>query len=56
MKRLKLEAFKAQNIDKATKQATDKLLGQVLGDCHDEPSTGGGHIPNGGSDRSNLVQ
>ena len=43
MKRLRLEAFKAQNINKNKKQATDKLLGQVLGDCHDDaPSDGGG--------------
>ena len=42
MKRLTLEAFKAQNINKITKQATDKLLGQVLGDCHDDHGSGGG--------------
>lgn len=35
MKRLNLEAFKAKNIKPETKQTTDKLLGQVLGDCHD---------------------
>ena len=41
MKRLKLEVFKAKNINKNKKQVTDKLLGQVLGDCHDEPQPRG---------------
>ena len=36
MKRLNLEAFKAQKLDKTAVKATDKLLGQTLGDCHDE--------------------
>ena len=61
MKRLKLEAFKAQNIDKATQQATDKLLGQVLGDCHDDSSSNSGGSDDGcctggGTDRSNFIQ
>ena len=37
MKRLTLEAFKIKNANKKAQQATDKLLGQILGDCHDEP-------------------
>ena len=39
MKRLNLEVFKAKNLKKGTAatsdKTTDKLLGQVLGDCHD---------------------
>ena len=38
MKRLKLSAFKAKN---STTIPADQLLGQVLGDCHDQPKTGG---------------
>lgn len=37
MKRLNLEAFRAKNAEKTTAKATNKLLDQVLGDCHDEP-------------------
>ena len=37
MKRLSLEVFKSKKLNKSTKQATDKLLAQVLGDCHDHP-------------------
>ena len=39
MKRLKLNAFKTKNVNKKTQQATDKLLGQVLGDCHDDSNS-----------------
>ncbi|BDS13645.1 hypothetical protein [Aureispira anguillae] len=35
MKRLKLDDFKSKNLKKDDQAATDKLLGQVLGDCHD---------------------
>ena len=35
-KRLKLDDFKTKNLNKADQGATDKLLGQVLGDCHDK--------------------
>ena len=42
MKRLNLEAFRAKNIKKNKKHLTDKLLGQVLGDCHDEPGSRNG--------------
>ena len=42
MKRLNLKDFKTKTLTKNTKEATDKLLGQVLGDCHDEPKTTGG--------------
>ena len=38
MKRLNLETFKAKNRDKNFAQTTDKLLGQILGDCHDNQS------------------
>ena len=37
MKRLNLEAFKAQQSNKDTNKKVDALLGQVLGDCHDKP-------------------
>ena len=37
MKRLNLDAFKAKNAEKTTAKATNKLLEQVLGDCHDQP-------------------
>lgn len=37
MKRLKLEDFKLKNLEKEKKTSTNVLLGQVLGDCHDEP-------------------
>ena len=52
MKRLKLEAFKTKNVNKKTQQTTDKLLGQVLGDCHDNHSSGGGD--NGGYNVGDL--
>lgn len=41
MKRLSLRDFKAKTLIKKGKEATDKLLGQVLGDCHDNHSSGG---------------
>lgn len=41
MKRLKLEAFKAKNLKKESLVKVDQLLGQVLGDCHDEPKSSG---------------
>ena len=34
-KRLKLAVFKAKNINQKELQKVDQLLGQVLGDCHD---------------------
>lgn len=36
MKRLKLEDFVTKNLKKGTAPSVDQLLGQVLGDCHDE--------------------
>lgn len=40
MKRLKLEDFKAKKLtnqaDETTESKVDQLLGQVLGDCHDD--------------------
>jgi hypothetical protein len=36
MKRLNLEAFKAQKLDEHTEKV-DQLLGQILGDCHVNP-------------------
>jgi hypothetical protein len=44
MKRLKLDAFKAKNLKKETTQQVDELLGQVLGDCHDQPKKSGSGI------------
>lgn len=41
MKRLKLDAFKAKNINSNKIQPIDQLLGQVLGDCHDQPNSSG---------------
>lgn len=35
MKRLKLEDFKLKNLKETSKNSTDGLLAQVLGDCHD---------------------
>lgn len=35
MKRLKLKDFKLKNLKNDSEQSTEKLLGQVLGDCHD---------------------
>ncbi|MGH1335784.1 MAG: hypothetical protein ACRBFS_06620 [Aureispira sp.] len=49
MKRLKLAAFKAKNIDQKRLQEVDQLLGQVLGDCHD------GHVKNKYKGASNKV-
>lgn len=37
MKRLKLEDFKLKNLKENDENSAEKLLGQVLGDCHDEP-------------------
>ena len=37
MKRLNLEAFKAQNEIQTDPTEMDQLLGQVLGNCHDKP-------------------
>lgn len=37
MKRLKLEDFKLKNLKEEKNETTNQLLGQVLGDCHDEP-------------------
>lgn len=37
MKRLKLEDFKSKNLKEEKIQEVEQLLGQVLGDCHDEP-------------------
>ena len=53
MKRLNLEAFKAKKINPNTAQAADKLLGQVLGDCHDEHRPSGGSS-SGSGDRANA--
>jgi len=39
MKRLKLEAFKAKK-NTTTPTEANQLLGQVLGNCHDKPSSG----------------
>ncbi|BDS13648.1 hypothetical protein [Aureispira anguillae] len=39
MKRLKLDDFKSKNLKKENQTTTDKLLGQVLGDCHDHIHT-----------------
>lgn len=57
MKRLKLEAFKAKQTQKETTQKLDQLLGQVLGDCHDEPKprTSSGSNYGGGSSNSNRL-
>ena len=38
MKRLKLAAFKAQH-QPNNPSSTAQLLGQVLGNCHDDPKT-----------------
>ncbi len=40
MKRLTLAAFQAKNITAKQHQQVDQLLGQILGDCHDENSSG----------------
>ena len=40
MKRLKLDDFKAKNL-KDKSQKADQLLGQVLGDCHDQSDDSG---------------
>ncbi len=37
MKRLNLEDFQQKHEKVANADQTDALLGQVLGDCHDEP-------------------
>lgn len=34
MKRLKLDDFKSKKLQQVDQQSTDKLLGQVLGHCH----------------------
>lgn len=54
MKRLKLEDFKAKNLKEEQTVSTEQLLGQVLGDCHDEIKdfdgvgvTTGGYISDG---------
>lgn len=38
MKRLNLEDFQAKNQKAVNTDQADVLLGQVLGDCHDDPS------------------
>lgn len=40
MKRLKLDDFKAKNLKKDDFKKADQLLGQVLGDCHDDSDSG----------------
>ena len=37
MKRLKLDDFKLKSLNRENEKNAQKLLGQVLGDCHDEP-------------------
>ncbi|WMX14217.1 MULTISPECIES: hypothetical protein [unclassified Aureispira] len=37
MQRLKLNDFKLKNLNAVDEKRAEKLLGQVLGDCHDEP-------------------
>lgn len=51
MKRMKLGAFKAKQLQKTSAQM-DQLLGQVLGNCHDRlpippPPAGNGEHGNG---------
>ena len=43
MKRLNLKAFKAQKTAADQKEQINQLLGQVLGNCHDESSGSGGN-------------
>ncbi|WMX14218.1 MULTISPECIES: hypothetical protein [unclassified Aureispira] len=38
MKRLKLDDFKLKSLNRENEKNAQKLLGQVLGDCHDEGS------------------
>lgn len=39
MKRLKLDDFKSKKVTQKNKQLLDQALGQVLGDCHDQPKS-----------------
>lgn len=41
MKRLKLDDFKSKKVTQKNKQLLDQVLGQVLGDCHDQPNSSG---------------
>ena len=50
MKRLNLEDFKSKNTISASPEQVDALLGQVLGNCHDQTSEG-----NDEEDDSSLV-
>jgi len=40
MKRLQLDDFKSKHIKVNQTSEVDQLLGQVLGDCHDDEGTG----------------
>ncbi len=42
--RLSLDAFKTQKNTLSAQEKADQLLGQVLGDCHDEPTGSSGGI------------